>query len=80
MNLDINWPEDDGGLSGVHNRGGRLTWWHMPGERGDPADEVTHTQSVSDFFANGPALPAPDGVVDRVWAFLGRRRGSRDAS
>ena len=74
MNLDLNWPDADGGTSGVHDRGGSLTWWRMSGAPNGEVDEETRTQSVADFLAHGPALPAPDGVVERVRAYLYRQR------
>lgn len=74
MALDLNWPEPHGGLSGVHDHDGPLTWWHTPGGPNGRFGESARTQSRDDFLANGPAVSAPDGVVERVRAYLIRRR------
>lgn len=69
--IDLEWP-DLGGTSGVHTREGKLLWSSGPEGPNGRFGEAARSQSFGDFRENGPAVDAPEEVIEQLYTVTGR--------
>ncbi len=71
--INLEWKDEHGGTSGVHDLEGDLLWWNRPGGPNGRFGEAARSQTFADFRENGPAVSAPEEVLEKLYKIIGKQ-------